>query len=71
MSRASVVQFEVGMSLESFSIAGNVYTKARAPLLATWGVNRWLARSLSYQGGTAATPTNWSTTSRTSASKAT
>jgi hypothetical protein len=61
---ASVVQFEVGMSLVSYSIAGNVYTQSTGAAIGyVVGVNRSLGTVTvsATPGGVAATPTNWST----------
>src|ERR1019366_3683567 len=53
----TVVQFEVGMSLESFSIAGNTYTSA-VSVGYVIAVNRSLGTVTvsTSQGGAAATP---------------
>lgn len=64
VSPASVVQFEVGMSLVSFSIAGNVYAQSTGNVTGyVVAVNRSLGTVTvaATQGGSAATPTNWST----------
>lgn len=65
-SASQVVNFEVGMALVSYSIAGNVYTQStgaaigyviavnRSPQVATVTVS-------ATPGGAAGTPTNWST----------
>lgn len=61
---ASVVQFEYGMSLVSFSIAGNVYTQSTGAAVGyVVGVNRSLGTVTvsATPGGAAGTPTNWST----------
>jgi hypothetical protein len=57
----TVVQFEVGMSLESFSIAGNTYTSA-VSVGYVIAVNRSLGTVTvsTSQGGAAATPAAWS-----------
>ena len=57
----TVVQFEVGMSLESFSIAGNTYTSAGSVGYVI-AVNRSLGTVTvsTSQGGAAATPAAWS-----------
>lgn len=63
-SSQSVVNFEVGMSLVSFSIAGNVYAQSTSAAIGyVIGVNRstGTVTVAATQGGTAATPTNWST----------
>lgn len=61
---ASVVQFEVGMSLVSFSIAANVYTQSTGGAIGyVIGVNRSLGTVTvsATPGGAAGTPASWST----------
>lgn len=61
---ASVVQFEVGMSLVSYSVAGNVYTQSTAGAIGyVIAVNRSSGTITvsATPGGSAGTPTNWST----------
>lgn len=63
-SPASVVNFEVGMSLVSFSISGSTYTQSTAGAIGyIIAVNRSTGTITvaATQGGAAATPTNWST----------
>lgn len=63
-SSQSVVNFEVGMVLVSFSIAGNVYTQSTAAALGyIIAVNRSAGTVTvsATQGGGAGNPTNWST----------
>lgn len=61
---SSVVQFEVGMTLVSYSVAGNVYTQSTGAAIGyVIGVNR-SAGTVTVSatvGGVAGTPTNWST----------
>lgn len=60
----SVVNFEVNMSMVSFSIAGTVYTQSTAAATGyVIAVNRSLGQvqTSATQGGTAGLPTNWST----------
>lgn len=59
-----VVNFEVGMSLVSFSIASNVYTQSTAAAIGyIIAVNRSIGTITvsATAGGSAGTPTNWST----------
>jgi hypothetical protein len=61
---ASVVQFEYGMSLVSYSQVVNVYTQSTGAAIGyVVGVNRSLGTVTvsTSPGGAAATPTNWST----------
>lgn len=60
----SVVQFEVGMVLVSFSISGTTYTQSTSAALGyVVGVNRSAGTVTvsATAGGNAGTPTNWST----------
>lgn len=60
----SVVQFEVGMSLVSFSISGTTYTQSTSAAIGyVIAVNRSLGtvQVSATQGGSAGLPTNWST----------
>lgn len=59
----SVVNFEVGMSLVSFSISGSTYTQSTAAAIGyVIAVNRntGVVTVSATQGGAAGTPTNWS-----------
>lgn len=61
---STVVNFEVGMSLVSYSIAGNVYTQSTAAAVGyVIRVNRSVGTITvsATPGGAAGTPTNWST----------
>jgi Family of unknown function (DUF5309) len=64
VSPASVVNFEVGMSLVSFSISGTTYTQSTSAavgyIIAVDRSNGIITVSAT-QGGSAGTPTNWST----------
>lgn len=63
-SSQSVVNFEVGMSLVSFSIAANVYTQSTSAAVGyVIAVNRSTGTVTvsATAGGSAGTPTNWST----------
>lgn len=60
----SVVNFEVGMTLVSYSVSGNVYTQSTAAALGyVIAVNRSAGTVTvsATAGGAAGTPTNWST----------
>jgi len=60
----SVVNFEVGMTLVSYSVSGNVYTQSTASALGyIIAVNRSAGTVTvsATAGGAAGTPTNWST----------
>lgn len=60
----SVVNFELGMSLVSFSVSGNVYTQSTAAAIGyIIAVNRssGVITVSATQGGAAGTPANWST----------
>lgn len=60
----TVVNFEVGMSLVSYSVSGSTYTQSTAAAIGyVISVNRSLGQVTvsATQGGSAATPTNWST----------
>jgi hypothetical protein len=60
----SVVNFEVGMELVSYSISGNTYTQSTSAASGfVIAVNRYsgVITVSATQGGAAATPTNWST----------
>lgn len=60
----TVVNFEVGMSMVSFSISGSTYTQSTAAAVGyVISVNRSLGQVTvsATQGGAAGTPTNWST----------
>lgn len=59
-----IVNFEVGMSLVSFSVAANVYTQSTAGAIGyAIAINRSLGQLTvsATPGGAAGTPTNWST----------
>lgn len=59
-----IVNFEVGMSLVSYSISANVYTQSTAAAIGyVIAVNRstGVLTVSATQGGSAGTPTNWST----------
>ncbi len=61
---ATVVNFEVGMSLVSYSVSSNVYTQSTAAAIGyIIAVNRstGVITVSATQGGAAGTPTNWST----------
>jgi hypothetical protein len=61
---SSVVNFEVGMSLVSYSITGNVYAQSTSNAVGyIIAVDRTLGKITvsATQGGSAGTPTNWST----------
>lgn len=61
---AQIVNFEVGMSLVSFSISGSTYTQSTAAAVGyVIAVNRSLGTLTvsATAGGAAGTPTNWST----------
>lgn len=61
---STVVNFEVGMSLVSFSISGTTYTQSTSAAVGyVIAVNRTsgLVTVSATQGGAAGTPTNWST----------
>lgn len=63
-SAASVVNFEVGMSLVSYSVSGSTYTQSTGAAIGyIIAVNRSAGTITvaATQGGVAATPTNWST----------
>lgn len=63
-SPAAVVNFEVGMTLVSFSISGSTYTQSTSSALGyVIAVNRsqGIVTVSATQGGSAGTPTNWST----------
>lgn len=63
-SSASVVNFEVGMALVSFSISGTTYTQSTSAAIGyVIGVNRSTGTVTvsATAGGSAGTPTNWST----------
>ena len=60
----SVVNFEVGMSLVSYSISGTTYTQSTSAAIGyVIGVNRYAGTVTvsASAGGAAGTPTNWST----------
>jgi hypothetical protein len=60
----SVVNFEIGMSLVSYSVSGNVYTQSTGAAIGyVVGVNRSTGQITvsASVGGAAGTPTNWST----------
>lgn len=64
-SAAQVVNFEVGMSLVSFSVSGTTATQSTSAAVGyVIAVNRTAGTVTvaATQGGSAATPTNWSTT---------
>jgi len=61
---AQIVNFEVGMSLVSFSVSGTTYTQSTAAAVGyVIAVNRstGVLTVSATQGGAAGTPTNWST----------
>lgn len=61
---ADIVNFEVGMSLVSYSVSGTTYTQSTAAAIGyVIAVNRQIGTVTvsATQGGVAATPTNWST----------
>lgn len=61
---SSVVNFEVGMSLDSYSVSGTTPTQSTSAAVGyVIGVNRssGTVTVAATQGGSAATPTNWST----------
>lgn len=60
----SVVNFEIGMELVSYSISGNTYTQSTSAASGfVIAINRYAGTVTvsATQGGSAATPTNWST----------
>jgi hypothetical protein len=60
----SVVNFEVGMALVSYSVSGTTYTQSTSAAVGyVIAVNRSLGKVTvsTSQGGSAGTPTNWST----------